>query len=95
MPADYTDWKEAVGWALKEQGIEPAQIEVPLNVHVIFKEDEMLVQLFQVEKTRPKGTTGDLDNLIGGLLDALQDYGLIKDDRQVQEIWTRFGVEED
>ena len=39
--------------------------------------------------TRPKGVQGDIDNIAGSILDALQAGGIIDDDKQATrlEVW--------
>jgi len=85
-PKEYTAWKAEVADELAGLGIQN-QIAVPVRLDVVFATDYIDFQLYpMVDHVRPKHVRADLDNLAGGLMDALQDAGTIKNDELVREL---------
>lgn len=95
MPASYrqflTTARRFVLAAVKENG----QIDGPVALIARFMSDSIELAIQPLHGRRAKYVRGDVDNLVGGLMDALQSYrlegqeipGLIENDRQVVEIW--------
>lgn len=96
MPAEYMAWKQQVATMLVEAGIPTSNYEGPVELVVTFSSDKMYLQvtpLLDIE-TRPKHLKrNDLDNLVGGIMDALQDANVIRDDVQVLRIVASFDQE--
>ncbi len=85
-PPDYTAWKHEVAHELAALNIQN-QIAVPVRLDVVFGTDYIDFQLYpMVDHVRSKHVRADLDNLAGGLMDALQDAGTIKNDELVREL---------
>lgn len=82
MPDDYVEWKENVAEYLRYF---PGMIEGPVMIELEFSEKKVNVSVIPVvgEFQRDKHVRGDLDNLIGGVMDAMQDAGTIVNDSQV------------
>jgi Holliday junction resolvase RusA-like endonuclease len=84
MPKDYREWKQNVIEHLVEQGFDSHAIDYPVRMMVRFNSDSMEVQLFKLRNAkRPKYVRADIDNLVGGLMDALQEAGVVVDDRWI------------
>jgi Holliday junction resolvase RusA-like endonuclease len=63
-----------------------------VGVELVFESDHIKLRAYQLPSSRrPKYVRGDVDNLIGGVLDAMQDAGTINDDRQVLEVVAMLG----
>ncbi len=89
MPKDYEAWKESMGWALKEAGIKGDSYPGSVRFEMICTPHGMWIELRPTSVVRPKGIRGDIDNLAGGVLDALQENELMKNDSQVTEMAIR------
>lgn len=86
---EYTRWKWAVGHELRALGIKN-QIVAPVRLDAVFGTDYIDFQLFPlIDHVRPKHVRADVDNLSGGLMDALQEAGTIANDELIREmhIW--------
>ena len=95
MPQRYRDWKEEAAWELKAAAMQAEGAgfdgDEPVAVTVYFDEDGATVSVTNTGARRPKGTKGDIDNLAKSVLDALQDSGLIPDDKTVHQLVAMFG----
>jgi Holliday junction resolvase RusA-like endonuclease len=90
MPEDYTQWKHGVSDALVDQGIHAPYHEDPMKLKAVFGEDYIEFQLFPVEgHRRAKHVTADIDNLAGGLMDALEQGQVIKNDKLIVRLDAR------
>lgn len=90
MPPDYTAWKEQVIVELQAQGVLLPNYDVPRALKAMFGTDYIEFQLFPLEgHVRAKHVKGDIDNLTGGLMDALEQGDVIKNDRLIvrTDIW--------
>ena len=86
MPKDYTDWKQQIAEELGAMS-NLLDIEMPVALEVVFGEDYIEFQLFPMEgHQRAKHVTADIDNLVGGLMDALEQGGVIANDKQIVRI---------
>ena len=85
MPSEYVAWKEQVAAELQVQRLLTGDpIEGNLQLIARFGADFIDMQLLVLDKEiRPKGMNADIDNLTGGLMDAIADAGLIVNDRQI------------
>jgi len=96
MPKEYMEWKVAVGQALKELKVPADEYEGAVALEVIFGRYDMWVQVVPVNDTKPKGLKrNDIDNLVGGVMDALENYGIYKNDAQVVSLDVMFEQEVD
>lgn len=90
MPDDYTSWRDQTVAFLRRAW--PAQtdpIDGPLRLVAHFQSDGIDLQLYPVDGSRPTGVRADMDNLVGGLMDALQEAGVIANDNQILELEVR------
>ena len=63
-----------------------APLTMPLRLDVNFGKDFTEWQLYPVPFERPTGIRGDLDNLLGGFMETLQDAGVIENDSQIIQV---------
>lgn len=80
-PSEYTQWKRQVAEYLGYQQ-QVKKIEGPVSLMVTFTPNDMMVSLFPKPDIERFGRS-DLDNLLGGVMDALQDADLIDNDNKV------------
>ena len=87
MPAEYMAAKAEFATHLTSLRIPLNNHEGPVALEVVFGPDDIWMQLVPMYGNKPKGMRkADLDNLVGFVMDAAQDAGLIKDDKQVLSI---------
>jgi len=96
-PTDYTAWKTAFGFLALEQlrialrnGQPMPSAAAPVELHITLTPTSVQVVITETAVTRPKGLTFDLDNAAKAVSDALQDCGIIQNDRQVQRLVVEF-----
>ena len=89
-PKDYTSWKtdiaELVALTVKNQHTGR------VKVGMVFRRDSVTVTIEDTDNER--FGRADIDNLSGGILDALQEAGIIVNDRNVTVLTGRFDNEE-
>ena len=90
MPPDYMEWKDRVAQFVGLTGLRKRAMTGDVRVVMVFGPDSIEVEILPSMTERPKGVRGDLDNLAGGLLDALQDAGLLPNDRHVVDLEASF-----
>jgi Holliday junction resolvase RusA-like endonuclease len=90
MPKDYVEWKDRVAEFVGYSGLRKRAMSGDVRVVMVFGPDSIEVEIEPSMTERPKGVRGDLDNLAGGLLDALQDAGLLPNDRHVVDLEASF-----
>ena len=91
MPAHYMAWREAFVANLQAQRITHAKpLLGSMKLWVRVSGDTIGVNLTPTEAVRPTGVRGDLDNLVGAIMDALQDAGVYLNDAQVVSIDAAF-----
>jgi len=87
MPPDYQAWREEFGWLLKAaRGAEPRMVG-NVELHLGFHTDG--VQIVLVDKAdvmRGKHVQADIDNLICGVMEVLEDVGVVANDKQVVKV---------
>ena len=85
MPPEFQQWREEVGWLMKAGGMRP--VKGPVEVHLTFYGHGFDVTIIPLSGSkRAKYVTGDVDNLIGGVLEVLEDIGIVKNDRDVHRV---------
>ena len=96
-PADYTAWKTAFGFLALEQtrialrnGQPMPSAAAPVELRITLTPTTVQVTIVETALTRPAKVTGDLDNYAKAISDALQDCGIILNDRQVQRLIVEF-----
>lgn len=90
MPPDYLEWKDRVAEFVGYSGLRKRAMQGDVQVAMVFHSDHVDVEILPSTTTRPRGVRGDLDNLASGMLDALQDAGLIANDRHVMTMRAEF-----
>ena len=91
MPKKYAEWKSGlatiVGSRFRAEGNRP--LEGPLKLEVDITKGVWGFRLTELESKERFGRA-DLDNLVGGVMDMLQDAGVIKNDSQIEAIAATF-----
>ena len=82
MPKEYMEWKEAISDFLRLQKLPTMTGSCSLVVK--FYKDR--IELMMAESDQSRFGKSDIDNLLGGLMDALEDAGIYKNDIQVQRV---------
>jgi len=90
-PTEYTEWKRDIAELLSLMP-EVVGLQGEVGLVIKFHPDKISVLASQVQIKR--FGQNDLDNLVGGLMDALQEAGVYKNDRQVTAIQAQFEKEE-
>ncbi len=85
----YRAWKQEAAWRAHRQ--HPDTLEGPVRLEIAVYGNGVRVEIQPSHTPRPKGIRGDLDNVVKGVADALQDGLVLRNDRQVHEIVARFG----
>lgn len=93
MPKPYRHWKETFAH-LARIGLEDS-FSGPVHLRLVFHTDETEIEIVESPRRAPKHLRqSDLDNLIGGVMDALQASGVIENDRQVVSVSAYMGDED-
>jgi Holliday junction resolvase RusA-like endonuclease len=90
MPKEYVEWKANVAEVV---ALTTGKMSLagPLSLVVEFHKEKMV---FVMSEGAPKRFgRADIDNLMGGLMDAIELSGLITNDRQVSRIGATFMTE--
>ena len=89
MPRPYMEWREQVVEAIEATDLEGLTGRVAVDV--TFDKDSFTVKISPTNKNRKdRYGNADLDNLVGGVLDALQDAQAIENDRDVVILVAKF-----
>ena len=85
-PDDYMAWKENIAELMLVKGLPSAHGKVRLDL--LFRSENVNVRVIPIigDRQRAKYVMADIDNLSGGIMDALQDAGTIGNDRNVLEL---------
>ena len=91
MPPDYMAWKASIA---EEVALlyRNTHFTGPVNIAVTVGKMYFIVTIEESEVERHG--RADLDNLVGGIFDAIQDAGLIENDRFVTEFKAMFESED-
>lgn len=89
--ANYRDWKEGEAWSLAVQKAGTGnRKDFPLEGYLAARlnvtkdgADVELVPVIGSDHNGRKSVPGDIDNIAGAILDALQDATIYKNDRQI------------
>lgn len=94
-PERYSDWLTIVAIKAHEGRHHSRTLEGPVSMSVIFyrksptrikKADSSLIDTDDTRRPRPIRGTGDIDNLIKGIMDGCTRAHVWQDDRQVAEL---------
>lgn len=91
----YVEFRRSVGMALATTRTLASGIDFPVSLECSFGSDGFHMQLRRIvswqsgEVRRPTHVRGDIDNMMGGVMDALQDHGVLADDKWILETHTR------
>ena len=85
-PAEYTDWKEDIAEFVDLSGV--PSVHGPCRLDLLFRSQNVNVRVIPIigERRRAMYVTADIDNLSGGIMDALQDAMILDNDRDVYEL---------
>ncbi len=86
-PPEYTQWKQDVATELLARFPRP-RFRGRVAISIKFGRKGFVVTIEDTEQGRHGQS--DIDNLAGGVLDALQDAGVIDNDRNVTVLAARF-----
>lgn len=87
MPQEYEHWRQDMLRELVSKGLTRGpSLTMPLELDCRFGRDFTEFQLYPSPIERPAGIRGDLDNLLGGFMETLQDAAIIQNDSQITQI---------
>ena len=78
MPQTYAEWKENVGTIIRLKG---KNLQGNVEMQCVFYPDH--IRLWMMETPKGRHGRADLDNLLGGVMDAAQMSGVIENDKNV------------
>lgn len=87
----YREWLDAAAWEAKSQWLGTV-IDTPVAVQFDVTKEGLTMKIEPMSRKRPAGLTGDLDNLIGSGMDALQQGGVLANDSLVLYAVASLGV---
>lgn len=91
MPAPYEAWKRDVR-TFARNAAKAVRMEGPLGLSVVFHREHIVVEIERLPGDF-QNVRGDIDNLAGGLMDALQpkhgEEGIYDDDRMIKVLVAR------
>jgi len=88
MPTEYSKWKRDFAWVAR-QAMAGKQFIGEVDVIMSFRKDSVNITI--MDSSTKRFGRSDIDNLAGGVLDALQDGGCIVNDSKVVELHAMFG----
>lgn len=86
MPREYMEWKANVAEFVELH--DPTMFRAPVSLSVALRRDAMELEVFSLANRVPSRSgmlTGDVDNYLGGVMDALEGV-LWKNDRLVEDV---------
>lgn len=89
-PPEYNAYRDELLWRIRQAVKGRPRLAEPLKITVSITLEGFEVQI-EPGPVRPKGMRGDIENFVKGLLDGLQQAGVVEDDRWVHELNVRFG----
>lgn len=89
-PQRTRDYEESIAWTCKAQRERVG--DTPCDVTIELYEDKTVVVITPRPDAPKRKLQGDVDNYAKSVLDGLQQGGLIKNDRQVNELHLRFSA---
>lgn len=89
MPPSYMDWRKDFGKLVRALRI--PKFDGNVKLALIFETDGVWVKVEPIDNERPKHVRADIDNLIGGVMEVLQDTQVVTDDRNVVQVVAKMG----
>jgi Holliday junction resolvase RusA-like endonuclease len=86
MPHDYTEWKDNVAEYISLAATaSDTHFSGPVSLMCTFYEGGTILTILPMDEgyQRAKHVRADIDNLIGGIMDAMQESGIIDNDSQI------------
>ena len=89
MPKGYMKWREDFGTLLK---VEIARVRSqrriigPVEVYLSFYGHGVRIQIIEVATVRRKHVRGDIDNMIGAVMEVLEDIEVVTNDSKVHRV---------
>ena len=89
MPKGYMKWREDFGTLLK---VEIARVRSqrriigPVEVYLSFYGHGVRIQIIEVTTVRRKHVRGDIDNMIGAVMEVLEDIEVVTNDSKVHRV---------
>jgi Holliday junction resolvase RusA-like endonuclease len=81
MPADYRKWRDE--FAVELARLKPPAYQGPVALRLDFQTDGVRIHMDAFDGVRPKHVRADLDNLVGAVMEVLEDAGVVGNDRQI------------
>lgn len=93
MPKDYRHWRNELATLISLH--KTPTFDGPVEIDLIFDTDEITMTVRDTGWLRVKHVRADLDNLIGAVMEVLEDTGIVENDRLVTSIHARFSKREE
>ena len=96
MDRKYMEWRKTFGALLTMgAGKAPSFGDKPVELRLVFGTDHVSIAIMEMPTgKRPKHVRADLDNLVGAVMEVLEDQGVIVNDRQVVKL-TAYAYQEE
>jgi Holliday junction resolvase RusA-like endonuclease len=89
MPADYQAWRADFGMLLKSEIVKARSEHKfigPVEVYLSFYPHGVRIQVMDSMTVRRKHVRGDIDNLVGGVMEVLEDTQVVTNDSMIHRI---------
>jgi Holliday junction resolvase RusA-like endonuclease len=89
MPVDYQEWRRDFAMLLKSEitrGDYPRKHAGPVEVYLSFYPHGVRIQVMDSMTVRRKHVRGDIDNLIGGVMEVLEDTQVVTNDSKIHRV---------
>lgn len=89
MPPEYQQWRTDFGTLLKSEIAKTRsqrRIIGPVELYLSFYRHGVRIQIQEVTTIRRKHVRGDIDNLIGGVMEVLEDTEVVTNDSKVHRV---------
>jgi Holliday junction resolvase RusA-like endonuclease len=89
MPPEYAEWRKDFGTLLKS-ALNKAKGEHkfigPVEVYLSFYPHGVRIQVMDSMTVRRKHVRGDIDNLVGGVMEVLEDIKVVTNDSMIHRV---------
>jgi Holliday junction resolvase RusA-like endonuclease len=89
MPPEYQQWRKDFGTLLKSEitrGDYERSFIGPVEVYLSFYPHGVRIQVMDSMTVRRKHVRGDIDNLIGGVMEVLEDTQVVTNDSMIHRV---------
>ena len=89
MPKDYMKWREDFGVLLKSEIARvrsQRRMVGPVELYLSFYAHGVRIQIVEATSIRRKHVRADIDNLIGGVMEVLEDMEVVTNDSKVHRV---------